>query len=331
MFTESWLQALTLSTSAPAARTVKPLLSDIDLLCQSRNVEERPAAAERVWDMAAQFDLIPLLSLVPTSRPVWHFYDEELFVFHNRSSLDSASQSPDASESTRVFTDKLSWQAAIGVIPSEFSLDGVVTAGDWADLLRDEAVRQRRPMSMNAFVNDQKGTVTQPCTARFDSGNWTIRFNNADWITREYDDAFSTSRISTEQVVDMAVESLVSCDNSLLPRSSPKDFVDTEQPWLDSVESLAELHHQALQGKSAIGNAWQRKAWGCVWPVIYREQNKLSQPCDLGKLRLELADCFQNVPQLTIRTFALAKLICTAQIRSGLGVCGDFSNNAHQS
>ena len=69
---------------------------------------------------------------------------------------------------------------------------------------------------------------------------------------------------------------------------------------------------------------WMRRTWNCVWPVIYRERNRLKGPCDLAYLRSELKACFDHSPALVEWMFVVARLACEIHIGRGLGTAGDF-------
>jgi hypothetical protein len=67
-----------------------------------------------------------------------------------------------------------------------------------------------------------------------------------------------------------------------------------------------------------------RRTWSAVWPVVYRERNKLRGECDLAALRKEVAECFSSVPLLTEWMFIFARLACELLYERGLGISADF-------
>ncbi len=93
---------------------------------------------------------------------------------------------------------------------------------------------------------------------------------------------------------------------------------------MQSIEKLKAFHQRVLTQDEFKTHSWFRRAWAAVWPVIYRERNRLKGACDIGLLRVELEACIRNVPELTIWMFTFARLVCQQQVSSGLGISGDY-------
>jgi hypothetical protein len=307
-FSENWLQALTLSISSPSARLVKPLMSDIDQISQSRDVQEQLAAADRVWSFSQENKIAPLLVLIPSQQTDWTFSDEEVFTYQNESKANLES--------------KEAWIQSLGLAPGEFVLKTTATSGDWAELLRKEAVRQRRPMSAQSMQTSS--LLEQNARASWQDNQWKVRFELADWISITYDEAFETSRPNATEAEEAILTALMQAEPMLLPKSLPVANLADTGTWSESIEALKPLHKGFLSASKSNSNAWLRKVWSAVWPVIYREQNQLHHPCDLQLIRQELADCFQHVPKATLWMFVAAKLVCSSQLGRGLGICGNF-------
>ncbi len=312
-FTENWLQALTQSVSIPDARLVKPMMTDIDTVCQLREQADQEAAALRVWEYATANGLQPILEILPTQQTEWRFHDDEIFVYR----LAKPASCQSISE----------WSNLLGILPAEFPLIATVTEADWADLLRKEAVRQRK--SINVTAMSESGTQEQPCVAKWDRKQWSITFDKAEWVTISHEDPFVTDRFSLDEVQDRIMTAAIDAETRLIPKTVPGVNYGFETAWMNSVSSLLPLHQAVLQGQSKNSNAWFRKTWAAVWPVIYREQNRLSQPCELHHIRSQLAECFATVPRLTVWMFVMAKLVCVAQLNRGLGVGGDFRRDTN--
>ena len=308
-FTENWLQALTGSVAIPAARQVRPLLTDIDCISQSRESAEQKVAAERVWEFVSQHDLTPLATLCPTHCEQWDFDGEEMFVFSR------------PSESIKPVETFEQWNQALGLETAEFDIIGTTTSSEWSDLLRSEAVRQRRGMTVPNTVGH---TLHLPAIAKWADSNWTITFEQTDWIQRTSDLAFQTDRYEQTHIDAVAMQCAEVAHKAMLKTSLQSAQASSDREWMSSVEKLSSLHQNLLSTYSDSKSVWFRKVWCAVWPVIYREQNVLNQPCDLIQLKAELADCFTTLPKLTIWMFIYARLICGASLAGGLGVCGRY-------
>ncbi len=310
-FTENWLQTLTLSVGSPSARLVKPLINDIDSVSQTRDPAEQLQAAERLWQFAHENKLLPLLKLLPTQQQIWSFSEEETFNFERRGS--------------KSIETKEDWLAALGIVPYQFELTATVTSGDWAEHLRREAVRLRKTLSAQAMQSSS--TLDKATVAQWKDAAWHIHFVEADWVVLRYEEAFETDRPSVEEAEEAIITSLIEAEPLILSKTLPNTSVASVDLWADSVPRLKPLHQRFLAEGKTNSNLWVRRAWAAVWPVIYREQNQLTKPCDIDWIRRELAECFQNVPKATLWMFVAAKLVCSSQLGRGLSVCGNFKRS----
>ncbi len=310
MFTENWLQALTLAVQSPAARLIKPHMTDIDNVSQARDEAIQTESAQRLWSYCQESGLVELLRLAPTAQSQWRFDGDEMFTFELS---DAANQK---------VNDLESWSQSLGLVAGDFKLTATTTASEWAGLVRKEAVRQRR--SSSADTGDGGMTLQLECTATWDREAWKVRFEKADWIERKFDEAFETDRPDLNETIEKLISAIISGEQNLLPKSLPHTTIASDRSWIQSVPSLVALHQSVMENKKLETKLWFRKTWGAVWPVIYREQNRLDQPCELSVLRRELADCFAHAPKLTVWMFVAAKLLCVAYLGRGLGICGNF-------
>ena len=308
-FTENWLQALTGSVASPAARQVRPLLTDIDSISQTRETAEQHGAAERVWQFISDNDLVPLAMLCPTNSEQWDFDGEDKFAFARPSKLIKPVETFEQ------------WAQALGLQTSEFDVIGTITSAEWSDLMRSEAVRQRRGMTVPNTVGH---TLHLPARAKWANSTWTITFAQTDWIQRTSDLAFQTDRYEQKQIDEVALQCAEVAVGAILKTTLPSTQVSSDREWMYSVTKLSTLHQSVMTNYNDPKSVWFRKVWCAVWPVIYREQNVLNQPCDLIQLKADLADCFKTVPKLTVWMFVYAKLVCSSSMSGGLGVCGRF-------
>ena len=308
LFTENWLQSLTLSVGSPSARLVKPLVNDIDSISQSREAAEQVAAANRLWDFASENKLAGLLFLLPTISENWFFSVGETLAFRR--------------ETPSTTMTKERWLIELGLAEGKFELQATITAGDWAELLRREAVRQRRTLSAQSMQTST--TLEKSVVGNWQANSWKISFVDADWLSLTYEEPFEAQRPALEQVQELLISALMEAESKLLPKSLPNISVVGMSPWADSISKLKPLHQDFLSGGKTPANLWLRRVWAAVWPVVYREQNQLATPCDIEYTRKELADCFQHVPKAVLWMFVAAKLVCSSQLGRGLSVCGNF-------
>src|SRR5690606_29633032 len=79
-----------------------------------------------------------------------------------------------------------SWRQAIGLDSLEVPLTAEVFGGDWASLVRSEAVRLQQALSLSAMP--QATTLHLPCTARWDKVAWSVSFDQVEWVVRRFDE-----------------------------------------------------------------------------------------------------------------------------------------------
>ena len=310
-FTEKWLQALSLSASLPAAQRIKPLLNDIDCVCMQRTEQEHLEAATRLWDYAGTVGLQSLLEAAPYKQGEWRFSDEEAFVFERS---ESKAATP--------FED---WIQGLGLKPYQQPMMAIVNQDDWSEVLRTEAIRLGKPLSVIGNVPSKESLLWINCEADWNRTNWVFRFANPNWITKNCEGGFEVTRPELKVIEEPLAEAITFAlktfpkGTSTIPNAKL-----AEQSWMHSIPRLLPLHQKVLARQAEAASPWFYRTWACVWPVIYREQNRLRGPCDIDLIRRELEACFRNVPQLSIWMFGCAKLICLHQLGGGLGISGDF-------
>ncbi len=308
-FVENWIQSLTLVSSDLSAQRIKPLMDVVNQLCRSEPGVDLHLSAEKLWSFASSEGLTGLLQFLPTQQAEWLFDVDDQFVFE-RTDIESMA-------SLEAFKN------GVGVGASEFATIARVTSGDWTNLVRNEALRQKRSMSVNVFPDGKN--LELACKAHWDGTNWTVRFEQVDWVSVNYEEPFRTKRPTLESMHEAIMWGAANGNDSMIPKQVAK----LTQPaivegWFDCVPRLKELHQLVLIDESESYAPWFRRAWGVVWPVIYREHNVLRGMIELDRARKELAACITSAPRMTVWMFAYAKLICLAQIGRGLGTLGDF-------
>jgi hypothetical protein len=314
-FTEKWLQALSMSASQPAAQRIKPLFNDIDSICMQRDEPEQVEAAGRLWEFAGTVALRPLLSVTPFQFGEWRFEDdeEEAFVFEQPESDQTGSLDH--------------WINALGLRSHQVPMVAIVNQEDWSQILRDEAIRLGRPLKVTGSAPSKESLLWLSCNAEWDRTGWTFHFADPSWISKKFEAGFVVSRPEWNTIEDKILESVafaiknLSNGTSKIPNPQPH-----EPAWVASVPRLVAMHRKVLTQLASTPppSPWFYRVWSCVWPVVYREQNRLQGACDIDWVRRELEICFLNVPQLTIWTFAIGKIICQHQLGRGLGVSGEF-------
>ncbi len=299
-----------LATEIPASRTIKSKLEWIDTLCQDRPDQDRMAAAKDLWAFCESEGLVDLLKIVPTSQPTWQFSQEDIFTYQRRES--SVLKTGD-------FED---WTGAIGLRPAEFELTAEVTARDWNELVRNEAVRLRQ--ALNTTKIGQESLKHLPCTARWADNQWSVQFDQLDWIIVRYEDCVSVQRPQLEAIEEAIAWTMANAHDTILTKSGKScDFILQRSPWMDCVEKLTPIHQLVLSNSKDF-SPWFTRAWDCVWPVIYREQNFLNGKADINWIRAEMKDCLSAQPRLTVWMFMVAKLSSQIMVGRGLGHCADF-------
>lgn len=294
----------------PASRTIKSKIEWIDTLCQDRPGQDRQAAATELWNYCESEGLTELLKIVPTNQLVWQFSRDDIFSYRR-------AENP----ADLQLQDLQGWSRAIGILPSKFALIAEVTAGDWTELVRQEAVRLRHTLNTSAV--GQASIKHLPCTASWADNLWSVQFDQVDWIVVRYEDFVSVPRPSLEAVEETIAWSMAYAHESVLVRSSKCDFILEHSSWMDCVEKLKPIHQMVLSNSRDF-SPWFNRAWDCVWPVIYREQNYLNGKADINFIRSEIKACLTAQPRLTVWMFLFAKLTCQFMVGRGLGQCADF-------
>lgn len=309
-FTQAWIQALMLATEIPASRTIKSKLEWIDMLCQDRPDQDRMAAAKDLWTFCESEGLMDLLKIVPTSQSVWQFSREDIFTYQRR-------ETPATN-----LSDFETWTGAIGLQPANFELTAEVTAREWTELVRSEAVRLRR--ALNTTTIGQESLKHLPCTARWADNQWSVTFDQVDWIVVRYEGYVSVQRPQLEAIEEAIAWTIANAHDTILTKTvKPCDFILQRSPWMDCVEKLKPIHQMVLSNSKDF-SPWFNRAWDCVWPVIYREQNLLNGKADINWIRAEIRDCMSAQPRLTVWMFMFAKLTSQIMVGGGLGHCADF-------
>jgi len=310
-FTQNWLQSLTLVAREPAAQRIKPLLDCADTLSRMNSEADRSDAAARLWEYATAENLKPLLEIIPFQQPIWHLDPDETFVFHH--------------QPLTAIDDLATWMTCLGVVPADIRLVAHVTSKDWMNVLRDSALRQQRAMNVSSMPTGMN--LELPCTATWDLTQWSIRFDQADWVDVQYEEPYSAARPAIEKLEDQLSWLIATAHDKHIPKTvarwaQPAEFA----AWMACVPSLELLHRQVLIRDVKHMHAWFRRTWSAVWPVMYRQANVLRGQAELDTIRRELAACVEHVPQLTVWLFVFAKLVCTCHLGTGLGISGLFNN-----
>src|SRR5690606_15599849 len=165
-FTQSWIQALTLAADHPLARTIKPKLELVDHLSKSLPDVDRREAAKAMWSFAQAEHLTDLLWILPINQPSWVFDRDDIFMYLRNENTVAKELTLD------------DWLQALGIVPGSFRLTAEVTSGDWAGLVRKEAVRLQHAVSLGTAVG--ASTLHLPCTAHWDLKSWTVKFDQLD-------------------------------------------------------------------------------------------------------------------------------------------------------
>lgn len=310
-FTQAWIQSLMQAAEVPASRTIRSKIEWIDILSQDRPNQDRMTAASDLWNYCQSEGLLELLKIVPTSQPIWQFSRDDIFSFRRRQ--DSSAHN---------LSNLESWIHAIGLQPATFELTAEVTAQDWTELVRNEAVRLKQ--SLNTAAVGQSSIKHLPCTARWSNNLWSVQFDQIDWIIVHYEDYVSVPRPQLELCDEPISWAIANAHESILTKSGgANDFRIEKSDWMDCVERLKPVH-QLVLGNSSDFSPWFNRAWDCVWPTIYREQNLLNGKADINWIRSEMKACVTAQPRLTVWMFMFAKLICQFMVGRGLGQCADF-------
>jgi hypothetical protein len=308
-FTANWLQALMLATDSLAARNIRPWMTDIALLGAAKSVDGQIEASERLWKYGSSHGLLPLLGELPLRQPRFRFEGDECFQFA-------------ASGSDSVITTASEWAGWLGLVPLEQSWRGTITQSDWTNLLRREAVRLNKGLNVQAIP--PTSMVEVGCTARWDTDHWIIQFHQPDWLVLEMEDVVCAPRPSAESIESMVLDVLDFAGRQWNIASKLSAFPPLDAPWMNSVALLYSWHRAILVTNEVGLSPWMRRVWSAVWPVVYRERNRLKGTCDLDSIRKEIAECFRAAPQLTEWMFVFARLFCEVRFERGLGIAADF-------
>lgn len=316
-FSQSWIQALTVVADNPLAKTIKPKLELINSLVLSRGQADLADAAKQLWALAESFGLSDLLGIVPSARSKWTFRSDDAFLYERVGDSTSVTL---AQQSNGWSFDQ--WTQALGLVPTQVALTAEVNGGDWASLVRQEAVRLQKSFNMHAV--EQANTLRLPSTAHWDTQAWTVSFDQVDWVKVGYDEVPSMTRPSSGELEELLIWFLASAGEPVVNKKAPKcDFQPQTPPWAGCIASLAGLH-QILSRSTKDFAPWLVRVWHCVWPIVYREQQVLHERADVALVRCELKICFAAQPQLCLWMFVFAKLVCQTQVGTGLGFCADF-------
>ena len=311
-FTESWLQSLTLCINHEKARTIRPWITTIQVLTSSQTLPEQTDEAIKLWNYAQENKLGGLLELIPANALPWHFEDDEEFVF-----------TPNLEQLTQQVDDpKRRWLINLGIENFAIPATARVTSQDWTTMVRKQAIRRSKPMNVNAFPS---GDVLElHCSLDWSPRTWTVRFAQPDWMSIEYESEFIAPRPSFELLTERLIDALASVNERFKSKTTVGQFTPDSTAWTSCIAELAQWHRDVLLADSYGLSPWIRRTWNCVWPVIYRERNRLRGPCDLGYLRSELKACFDHSPELCEWMFITARLACEIHLGSGLGTHGNF-------
>lgn len=308
-FTQQWLQSLTLVAREPAAQKIKPLLDTINDLSRVHIETDRMLSAQRLWDFGTSEGLESVLSIMPIQQPGWVFDRDDPFVFE-RTDREEINDFP-------------TWTKCLGAQEGEVSLTAEVASRDWLTRLRQEAVRLQQ--SLNTAAVPAGMNLRLGCKAVWDLKGWSIRFDQAEWMVLRYDEPFSVTRPEMAEIDECLAWAIANANDTLQPKVVGKCSVDAiAQAWMKCVPQLVQLHERVLVTEAKHYSTWFRRAWACVWAVMYREQNVLRGQANIDVVRQELAACVKDVPRITTWMFVFAKLVCECQLGRGLGISGDY-------
>lgn len=321
-FTQSWIQSLTLVASHPLARTIKPRLELVNTLSRSRAEADRAQAAKDLWELAQSAGLGELLDVLPVHRAQWKFPSDDNFLYRRR---DAITTDDGVHEASNVVSGSFeSWRQAIGLDSLEVPLTAEVFSGDWARLVRSEAVRLQQSLSLSAMP--QATTLQLPCTARWDTASWSVSFDQVEWMVVRFDELPVMDRPTNAELQERLLRMLTAANSTLVNKQAANcAFSATGSLWQECVTSLQPLH-TSLHRQAGEFSPWLLRTWNCVWPIVYREQHVLHERADIDVVRRELKACLETQTKLCLWMFLFAKLICQSQLTTGLGFCADFGD-----
>jgi hypothetical protein len=252
------------------------------------------------------------LSLSPLQQSVWRFEDDECFQFRR----------PDAGA---ILTEERSFMESVGVVPLRIPLIACVTSSDWTNLLRREAVRRSKPLNVQAIPTGSM--IEIECLGVWDTRAWSIAFVQPDWLVIAQTSQVQVQRPPQSTIDALLLEGIDYANRNFKIATKLSTFAPQEGPWMSCINALYGWHRSLLLANEMGASTWLRRVWNCVWPVIYRERNRLRGNCDLQALRKEMAECFEHAPLLTEWMFLFARLVCEAQCEHGLSIAGDFKDS----
>ncbi|MFM2217165.1 MAG: hypothetical protein RL240_1483 [Planctomycetota bacterium] len=322
-FTESWLQALTLSADHSHARSIRPWLTTIQTLAASAPNAEQAQEAEKLWEYASGHGLLSLITCLPARSTPWRFEDDECYKFSPVDSSSNQTPNGDAVGTTDGSAiTKERWLTELGISPVRFSGVAHVTAADWSNAIRKEAVKRGKPLNVTSIPAGNM--LDLPCTLEWDLHQWKVSFTQPSWMQLTYESPFQADRTSMERLTEYLMDALGVGQEKFKPMQKLSAFEPESAPWTLCIPDFSEWHREVLFSQSIGLSPWMRRTWNCVWPVIMRERNRLRGPCDLQYLRTELKACFDSEPAMVQWMFILARLACEVRLGTGLGLCGDF-------
>lgn len=310
-FTENWLQALMLSATNEAARRIRPWMTDVGALSAVTYSDSQLESAKRVWEYGSRHGLTGLLSQSPLQQTPWRFEDDECFQFRR----------PDPGT---LLTDEGSFLESLGVVPLRIPLHACVTSSDWTNLLRREAVRRSKPL--NVLAIPAGSMIEIDCWGVWDTRTWSIAFAQPDWLVIDQPGQVQAPRPLQPTIDALLLEGIDFANRNFKVATKLSAFAPQEAPWMSCVHALYGWHRSLLLSNEMGASTWLRRVWNCVWPVIYRERNRLRGGCDLQALRKEVAECFEHAPLLAEWMFLFARLVCEVQFEHGLSIAGDFAD-----
>jgi hypothetical protein len=308
-FTENWLQALMLAADNAAARRIRPWMTDIASISAAAFEEGQIHSAQRLWEYAQVHGLVPLLQLAPLQQSHFRFEDDENFRFALRAMAPALSSS-------------VSFAECLGLQTKEWEWTATITHADWTNLLRKEAVRQSKPLNVQSIP--KTSMVESRCVAKWDTTAWKIQFEQPNWLQLQPSGTLLAPRPSPDSIDAVALDAVAFANQHFKIATKLSSFAPTDASWTGSIASLSEWHRSVLITNDIGVHPWFRRVWFSVWPVIYRERNRLKGEFDLAALKKDLAECFVHAPELTEWMFVYARLLCEAKFERGLGIAADF-------
>ncbi len=183
---------------------------------------------------ASSEGLSPLLQIMPFAKGEWRFEEEDRFVFErvHQGACESLEQ----------------WQVALGLEGVRIPLTGIVNQSDWTNFLRQELVRHGRTLSMTAMPTGSMLRV--PCYGVWGESQWSIQFENPDWLKLQIEARFSVQRPSYQDLEESFLWGMMTAQENLLAKAAtPSGTVTLQTVWVSSVERLKPLHQHVFESK----------------------------------------------------------------------------------